>query len=129
MRTAFLAAAALAATSGAAAPVDWARVAVVRIEIDQLHFRPDRVTLRAGRPYRLRVHNSGGKAHDLTSEAFFGTALSSTSRGAAPGGKLRLRGGETRVVRILPRQRGDFKFHSGQFGDDVLGLNGRFEVR
>jgi hypothetical protein len=129
MHKTLFAAAMLLAAPALAAPVNWARASALRIQIDNLQYTPSRLVLRHGRPYTLTVHNAGRKTHDLTSDPFFASALASTSRGTVPGGKLRLRGGEARTLRLVPMQRGIFKFRSTQFGDAQLGLTGRFEVR
>lgn len=129
-----LAAAALAgpvaSAPAAAAPIDWAKARPVSIVMADGKYHPDVVTLRRGQPVRLTVHNDTGKTHDLTAPELFRTAtLPPADRRMLYGYRIKLRGGDSQTIRFVPRAPGTFKFHSSSFGDDVLGMTGRFFVR
>ena len=123
-------AALLIATPVLAAPaINWAKARPIGIEIAGNHFTPNRIVLKRGQAYRLRVHNGGRGKHDLDSPPFFDNAtIAAADRANLREGAIPLRGGETRVVRLIPRQRGIFKFRSDVFGDSAMGLTGEFVV-
>src|SRR6478735_5776858 len=60
---------------GAAAPVapavDWSRAEQVDVTLVDFSFRPSRIVLEHGRPYRLHLENRGSGGHNFDAPAFF----------------------------------------------------------
>jgi hypothetical protein len=129
VRALLLLAAALAAPAAAAPAINWSKARPIAIELRGTHFTPNRIVLRQGVAYRLTVHNATGQAHDLDSPPFFDNAtVRAGDRATVATGAIPLAAGATRTVRLVPRQRGIFKFRSDKFGDSALGLTGVFQV-
>src|SRR4051794_28373389 len=54
-----------------AASVDWSKVQTVSVGMNEYNYVPSSLNLEAGKPYRLRIENTGGKSHTFSSEPFF----------------------------------------------------------
>jgi len=73
----------------------------VTISVSSFSFAPRPIQLAAGRPVTLVFANRSGSGHNFAAPAFF--AASSISAGAAPGGKIELKGHETKSITLVPR--------------------------
>ena len=121
---------ATAPTTAAPRPIDWSRAQTVDVVMGDMKFTPDRIVLRRDRPYRLRLHNDGSNTHDMTAGRFWANAdIPPADRAKLIGKRLKLVGGETLSVRLVPRTFGTFSFHSSGFGEKQLGMDGVFLVR
>lgn len=50
---------------------NWKEVTTVRVDLSEMAFTPKNLTLEAGKPYKLEVHNSGEVKHEFTADSFF----------------------------------------------------------
>jgi plastocyanin len=96
-----------------------AQPAALTVTLQNFSFAPRPIHLRAGRPVTLTFVNRSGGGHDFTAKSFF--ASSRIIAGAAPGGEVELRGGETRSVTLVPRA-GTYKAHCGHFMHKAFGM-------
>src|SRR5262245_45140461 len=85
-----VAAAALSLALATPAP---AQPAAQTILVASFSFGPKPIHLAAGQPVTLNFVNRSGSSHDFTAKEFF--ASSRIIAGAAPGGEIELRGGQT----------------------------------
>jgi uncharacterized cupredoxin-like copper-binding protein len=51
--------------------VDWSKAETLTVGMDEYDYIPSSLSLDAGKPYRLRIENTGGKSHTFSSEPFF----------------------------------------------------------
>ncbi|MFL6842899.1 MAG: cupredoxin domain-containing protein [Sphingomicrobium sp.] len=117
----FLGAALLIALSAPAA----AQPASYVVQVYSFGFTPRPIHLAAGRPVTLTFVNSSGNGHDFTAKSFFASARIIT--GAAPGGEIELRGGETRRITLIPRA-GVYKAHCSHFLHATMGMTDQIIV-
>jgi plastocyanin len=96
-----------------------AQPAALTVTLQNFSFTPRPIHLKAGRPVTLTFVNRSGGGHDFTAKSFF--ASSRIIAGAAPGGEVELRGGETRSVTLIPRA-GTYKAHCGHFMHKAFGM-------
>ncbi len=61
------------AANGTAAGADWSKAEVVTVAMTEYRFEPERLSLTAGVPYRLRLVNRGTEIHDFSAPGFFRT--------------------------------------------------------
>lgn len=104
----------------------WAQAPVQTIELSSFAYRPATIALAAGRPVTLAFTNRSGDAHDFTARTFF--ARSRIVSGSVPGGKIELKGGQTRSVTLIPAA-GRYKVHCGHFLHKQFGMTGSIVVR
>lgn len=119
------AAAALAPLMFASAPSPAQPAAQLVVTMANYAFTPRPIRLVAGRPVTLTFVNRSGGGHDFTAREFF--ASSRITAGAAPGGEVELRGGESRSVTLIPA-RGSYKAHCGHFMHSTFGMTDRIIV-
>jgi len=96
------------------------------INVWSFGFAPRPIQLAAGRPVTLVFVNSSGSSHDFTAPAFFANSV--ISAGSAPGGRIELRGHETRRITLTPR-RGDYPAHCSHFMHSTFGMRDTILVR
>lgn len=116
-----------------AAAVDWSQARLVEVTLDEYAFRPERITLRAGEPVRLRLANAGARAHDFTAPAFF--AAAATRPGDAAGPALRAAGGSVdvpakgmREIALLPLKPGSYPLDCDKPLHGMFGMTGEIVV-
>ena len=112
---------------------DWSRARVIEIALDEYAFKPERITLRAGEPVRLRLANAGARGHDFTAPAFF--AAAATRPGDAAGAALRAAGGsvdvpagEAREIALLPLAPGTYLLDCDKPLHGMFGMTGEIVV-
>jgi uncharacterized cupredoxin-like copper-binding protein len=110
------------ALDGAAA----AQPASQTIDLANFRFSPKPIRLAAGQPVTLTFVNRSGSGHDFTAKAFF--AGSRIAAGAAPGGKVALRGGETKSITLVP-SAGTYEVHCSHFLHTSFGMTDQIVVR
>ena len=93
--------------------------ALLTINVVSFSFAPKPIHLRAGVPVTLTFSNRSGSSHDFTAKGFF--ASSRIIAGAAPGGEIELRGGETRSITLVPAA-GVYKAHCSHFLHAQMGM-------
>ena len=88
---------------------DWSSPQRVDVVMNDYHFVPDHLTLRAGTAYRLHLVNHGKELHEFTAPAFFAAATMRDPRVLIAGGKeVSVEPGGTKDVDLVPRQVGRF---------------------
>lgn len=116
-----------------AAAADWARAELVTVALDEYAFRPGRITLREGQPYRLRLENRGARTHDFTAPGFFRTVAMRegdprTEEVRAKGGSVDVPAGEAREVALVPLRGGSYPLECAKPLHDVFGMIGDIVV-
>ena len=91
----------------------------VTVIVRSFSFAPQPIHLRAGQPVTLTFVNQSGNGHDFTAASFF--ASSAITAGAAPGGKIALRGHETKSIALVPRA-GVYPAHCSHFMHSMFGM-------
>ena len=126
----FALAAALAAApfaAGAQAP-DWSRATRVEVTLANFSYSPRRIHLRAGQPVVLHLVNSASGGHDFTAGAFFSAAsIRPQDRGAVNGGRVELRGHQSRDVALVPRA-GTYALKCSHTFHKAFGMTGEIVV-
>jgi uncharacterized cupredoxin-like copper-binding protein len=103
-----------------------AQPAARTIDLANFSFSPKPIRLAAGQPVTLTFVNRSGGGHDFTAKAFF--AGSRILAGAAPGGKIGLRGGETKSITLVPNA-GTYEVHCSHFLHTSFGMTDQIVVR
>jgi len=114
-----------------AAAADWSRAASFTVSLDEFEFDPAQLSLRAGEPVRLRLVNTGARAHDFTSPQFFGAVALRPDMAAsvlAAGGSVEVPAGGTREVFLVPLRPGLYPFDCVKPLHASLGMRGRIVV-
>lgn len=116
-----------------AAAADWSRTRLVEVTLDEYAFKPERITLRAGEPVRLRLANAGARAHDFTATAFFAAAATRPGDAAGPalraaGGSVDVPAGEAREVALLPLAPGTYPLDCDKPLHGMFGMTGEIVV-
>jgi uncharacterized cupredoxin-like copper-binding protein len=68
--------------------VDWNLKVPIKVDLDEMFFKPKELILRAGIPYVLELKNTGGIVHEFTAAEFFKS--SSVRKIATEGGEVRV---------------------------------------
>jgi plastocyanin len=89
------------------------------VQLFSFGFAPHPLHLEGGRPVTLTFVNQSGSGHDFTAKDFF--ASSKITAGAAPGGKVELKGHETKTVTLIPRA-GSYTAHCSHFLHSSMGM-------
>lgn len=113
--------AALSVVPAAAQP----SAAPVQVRVWSYGFAPNPIHLAAGQPVTLQFVNQSGSSHDFTAKEFF--AASQISAGAAPAGKIDLRGHETKTITLMPRA-GTYPAHCSHFLHEGFGMKDQIIV-
>jgi plastocyanin len=116
--------AALAASFLSAAPAI-TQPAAQTIDVRSYSFSPVPIRLTAGQPVTLTFVNSSGSGHDFTAKEFF--AASRITAGAAPDGKLELKGHETKSITLVPTA-GTYNAHCSHFLHASMGMHDQIIV-
>jgi plastocyanin len=116
--------AALAASFLSAAPAN-TQPAAQTIDVRSYSFSPVPIRLTAGQPVTLTFVNSSGSGHDFTAKEFF--AASRITAGAAPDGKLELKGHETKSITLVPTA-GTYNAHCSHFLHASMGMHDQIIV-
>ena len=103
-----------------------ARTPVQTVELSSFAYAPKTIALAAGKPVTLAFVNRSRDAHDFTAKSFF--ARSRIVSGTAAGGKIELKGGQSRSVTLIPAA-GRYKLHCGHFLHKQFGMTGTILVR
>lgn len=118
--------AAVAALSLAVTAPLCAQPAPVTITLGSYYYAPRPIALSAGQPVTLTFVNRSGSSHDFTARRFF--ASSRIIAGAATGGEIELRGGQSRSITLIPAA-GTYPVHCSHFLHKQFGMTGLIVVR
>ncbi len=95
------------------------------IDVRSYSFAPAPIRLAAGKPVTLTFVNNSGSGHDFTAKDFF--AHSAITSGAAPDGKIELKGHETKTITLVPRA-GTYEAHCSHFLHASMGMHDQIVV-
>ncbi|MBI4969075.1 MAG: hypothetical protein HZC25_13245 [Rhodospirillales bacterium] len=114
--------------------IDWSRAKVIRFELDEMTFHPDRVVFKAGQPYRLRIENAGEKRHNLMSPAFFAAILQHSLKGGGllvqnpKDAKIDLLSGQVAEFHFLAKTKGHYPIYCSVDDHRARGMEGEFII-
>jgi len=114
---------------GADAPagVDWTAAQVVRVELVDERFVPDKLTFRAGVAYRLHLENTGTEMHEFTAPEFFrSVTLRNPEVLDVPLREVSLQPNQSRDVYFIPRVAGRYQLTCADH--DWAGMVGEITV-
>jgi uncharacterized cupredoxin-like copper-binding protein len=109
---------------------DWNTAKEVTIELGEMFFKPNDITLEAGKPYVLKVVNTGAIKHEFMAEEFFRTVATRKAETAQSEVKvpfftdIEVLAGETVDIYLIPLIAGTYElkcaieghFEAGMFG-------------
>jgi uncharacterized cupredoxin-like copper-binding protein len=106
----------------------FADAAPVEVTLENFDFNPSTLHLRAGRPYRLELHNAAGGGHDFSAPEFFAAArIAPADAATVARGEVELTGGKSVTVHLIPAA-GHYKLVCTHLGHAVLGMKGEIVV-
>ncbi len=114
--------------------VDWSRAKIIRFELDEMSFHPDRVVFKAGQPYRLRIENAGEKRHNVMSPTFFAAIIQHSLKG---GGllvqnpkdiKIDLQAGRVAEFHFIAKSPGRYPIYCSVDDHRERGMEGEFII-
>ena len=90
------------------------------VNVSSFSYAPKPIHLVAGRPVTIAFVNRSREGHDFTARAFFQRAR--IISGAAPDGRIDLRGNETKAITLVPA-RGTYRVHCSRFLHKQMGMS------
>lgn len=121
---------ALTASARAETGPDWGTAEEVEVRLSSFAFSPDRIELSAGRPYLLRLINTGKGGHDFRAPRFFaGATIAAGDRAKLDEGGIEVPSNDTVTVRLVAPAAGTYKLQCSHFLHDGFGMNGEIVVR
>ena len=114
---------------GADAPagIDWSAARLVRVELVDESFVPDKLTFRAGVAYHLRLENTGTEMHEFTAPEFFRTVtLMNPEALDVPLKEVTLQPKKSRDVFFVPQKPGRYQLTCADH--DWAGMVGEITV-
>lgn len=114
--------------------VDWAKAKIVRIRLDEYAFAPETMIFKAGRAYRLRIENGGGRQHNFSATGFFRAIA--VDRVAGSGGvdrgrfwrKVTVDPGAARDVYFVAVKPGDYDLECSIGTHSLFGMHGKIRI-
>ena len=103
-----------------------AQVPAQTIELRSFAYGPKVIRLAAGKPVTLTFINRSKDSHDFTAKSFFARAR--VTSGAAPGGEIDLKGGQSKSITLFPAA-GRYAVHCSHFLHKQFGMRGEILVR
>ncbi|HET7881666.1 MAG TPA: cupredoxin domain-containing protein [Acetobacteraceae bacterium] len=117
----------IATVTRAQSSVDWSQAEQLTVVMVDDQFVPDRLTLRHGVPYLLRLENTGKDLHEFTAPEFFADVVSRDPGALANGGtEVVLQPGTGVDLYIMPVRAGTYRLTcadhdwDGMVGDIVV---------
>lgn len=111
-----------------ASGTDFSQADSLEVKLTNFDFSPSTLQLHSGKPYALKLVNTGSAGHDFTAPEFFAAGR------VAPGdaamiakGQVSLEPGQTATIHIIPAL-GRYNLVCTHFGHAVLGMKGRIVV-
>lgn len=127
----FLVTAITLALPTAAPAQNWRKATPVTITVTNDRFIPDRVTLKRGRPYVLRIRNRGSRAHNFASNRFFKYArVRQSDSGWVTHNEVRLAPGQSAMLHIVAptTPNAAYEFRSTRVSDAAENMKGTIFV-
>jgi hypothetical protein len=119
------------ATPALSQPAPAARVATVRVEMQDRKFRPQIIRLQKDQPTRIMLVNRDVSGHNFSSKGFFSHADirdEGDGRQAIHEGMISVPSQSTRSFLVTPRVRGPFDLNSSVALDVASGMTGQILV-
>jgi uncharacterized cupredoxin-like copper-binding protein len=89
----------------AAMAADWSKAQTIDVVTTEYGFAPNRLALRAGTPYRLRLENEGKETHEFTAPGFLQNAeIRNPAAVNAERTEIVVQPGEQKDVFLVPRR-------------------------
>jgi len=113
---------------------DWDSMKTVRVDMDEMSFTPENLTLEVGKPYKIEVVNVGTEKHYFTAEDFYRTAAfrkaqDSSGEIKAPFFKaVEIFPGEQADLYLIPTKTGSFESTCTITGHADAGMHGHVTV-
>jgi uncharacterized cupredoxin-like copper-binding protein len=86
----------------------------VQIEMNEYRFHPDKITLKAGEPVRIELHNIGNEDHEFRSRLFDGPLIDVEGNGVTVSGtgikSVLVDNGATAAIKWLSPEPGTYVF-------------------
>lgn len=115
------------------AEVDWTHAQRYDVILSEFAFAPERIILRQGQPYTLRLENRGWFRHTFTAPEFFRTVAFRPGRAAGEveqsGGGLSIAAGEVEEVSLVPLRAGTYALECTKPLHGVFGMTGSIVVQ
>jgi len=110
----------------AMAATDWSKAETVTVVTTEYGFEPNRLTFRAGMPYRLHLENHGKETHEFTAPGFLqGAEIRNPTAVNADRTEILVQPGEQKDVFLVPR-RGRYPLRCADH--DWAGMTGEIVV-
>jgi uncharacterized cupredoxin-like copper-binding protein len=114
------------AALAAMAATDWSKAETVTVVTTEYGFQPNRLTFRAGTPYRLHLENRGKETHEFTAPGFLQSAeIRDPAAVNADRNEILVQPGEQKDVFLVPR-RGRYPLSCADH--DWVGMTGEIVV-
>ena len=114
------------AALAAMAATDWSKAETVTVVTTEYGFEPNRLTFRAGMPYRLHLENHGKETHEFTAPGFLqGAEIRNPTAVNADRTEILVQPGEQKDVFLVPR-RGRYPLRCADH--DWAGMTGEIVV-
>jgi uncharacterized cupredoxin-like copper-binding protein len=100
----------------------------LEVTLANFDFTPPTIHLKAGRPYRIELHNVAGGRHDFTAPEFFAAArIAPADAPVVAGGQVELDGGESKTIHLIAAA-GRYRLVCTHLGHALLGMKGEIVV-
>ncbi|WP_162527281.1 cupredoxin domain-containing protein [Sphingomonas solaris] len=133
LAAALLIAAATTSAATAAPPVpNWTKGTPIDVTVTNNRFTPDRLTLKRGRQYILRIHNRSDRKHNFSAPQFFTAArVSPRDSGWVTDDKVDLAPGQSATLHIVAPDTPNalFSYRSTNLLDAAENMKGEIRVR
>ena len=117
----------LALATPSALATDWKKAKEVSVVTTESKFTPNKLTLRRGIPYRLRVQNRGKEMHEFNAADLFKSSKISNPTALNPDKtELVLKPGEAKDLSFIPKKAGHFRLVCPDH--DWAGMTGEITV-
>lgn len=119
----------LACPPAIAAGPDWGTASEVEVRLASFSFTPARIELVAGRPYRLRLINTGRGGHNFHAKEFFaGAQVAPADRDKLAKGAIEVPADSTLEVRFVAPAAGTYEVDCSHFLHAGFGMSGEIVV-
>jgi uncharacterized cupredoxin-like copper-binding protein len=108
--------------------IDWSKSAVATVVMTEYRFDPERIDIRAGVPYRLRLENRGQEVHDFSAPEFFrNVSFKDPAALGTYGRSIVMKPGERRDVELIALKPGSYPLICADH--DWAGMTGMIVVQ
>jgi plastocyanin len=101
---------------------------MVTVALTDFAFTPDRITLRAGVPIRLRLVNKSDGGHDFSAPKFFAESTFSPGSTVPASGAIEVGSHQTVEIALTPRAAGSYPVECTHFLHGLFGMTATIDV-